>query len=162
LARALIVGCGCRGSALAGGLLAAGWQVRGTTRSETRLDQLEAAGIEPIQADPDHPGTVVDAIEGVAVVVWLMGTATGDPEVVGAIHGARLEAVIEELVDSGVRGLYYEGAGTVDGDHLRAGAEIVETSGGRWSMPVAVHLHDPSDHSLWLESALGVVQGLIR
>ena len=47
MARALIVGCGCRGRMLGERLLADGWAVRGTSRREEGLDAIREAGIEP-------------------------------------------------------------------------------------------------------------------
>jgi len=44
LARALIVGCGCRGRELGSELAGLGWQVRGTSRTEAGLEAIEAAG----------------------------------------------------------------------------------------------------------------------
>ncbi len=115
MARVLIVGCGCRGLALAGAL--ADHAVRGTTRSRERVAELEAAGIEGVVADPDRLGTLVPALAGVTVVCWLMGSAAGSPEV----HGARLQTLMEHLVDTPVRGLVYEAGGSVDPGLLRAG-----------------------------------------
>jgi len=46
VARVLIVGCGCRGQALAGALVAAGHAVRGTTRALARLADIEASGAQ--------------------------------------------------------------------------------------------------------------------
>ncbi len=108
MARLLIVGCGCRGQALAAALEE--HAVRGTTRSPERLPELEAAGIEGVVADPDRLATLVPALAGVTVVCWLMGTAGGSPEV----HGDRLQTLMEHLVDTPVRGLVYEAAGSVD------------------------------------------------
>jgi uncharacterized protein YbjT (DUF2867 family) len=59
VARALIVGCGCRGRQLGERLLAEGWAVRGTSRREEGLEPIAAAGIEPALADPDRPGTIL-------------------------------------------------------------------------------------------------------
>ena len=59
MARALIVGCGCRGRALAGELVTAGHEVRGTTRRSERLAEIEATGAEAVLADPDRLATVV-------------------------------------------------------------------------------------------------------
>ncbi len=56
MARVLIVGCGCRGRELAGALLAAGHQVRGTSRDPAALRALAAAGVEGVVADPDRLG----------------------------------------------------------------------------------------------------------
>jgi 3-hydroxyisobutyrate dehydrogenase-like beta-hydroxyacid dehydrogenase len=47
LARVLIVGCGCRGQALARELRAAGHAVRGTTRDAGKVAAIAAAGAEP-------------------------------------------------------------------------------------------------------------------
>ena len=77
MARALIVGCGCRGRLLGERLLAEGWLVRGTSRRDDGLAAIEAAGIEPALADPDRPGTLLDLVGDVTVVHWLLGSARG-------------------------------------------------------------------------------------
>ena len=56
-----------------------GWQVRGTTRSPEPAAAIEAAGIEAAIADPDRIGTLVDHVEGVALVFWLLAEAEGPP-----------------------------------------------------------------------------------
>ena len=73
----------------------------------------------------------------VTVVVWLLGSARGDPEVVAAIHGPRWSACSEKLVDSPVRGFAYEADGEVEEAHLRGGWEIVERAAETWRIPVA-------------------------
>ncbi len=122
MARVLIVGCGCRGRALAAEL--GEHAVRGTTRSAERVPELEAAGIEGVAADPDRLATLVPALGGVTVVCWLMGSAEGSPDV----HGDRLKTLMEHLVDTPVRGLVYEAAGSVDLALLDRGAQIVRTA----------------------------------
>ena len=78
MARALIVACGCRGRELGAALAADGWLVRGTTRAEESLPAIEDFGIEPCLADPDRPGTVLDAVRDVAGWVEAMvEAATG-------------------------------------------------------------------------------------
>ncbi|HWN73538.1 MAG TPA: hypothetical protein VNN15_07015, partial [Solirubrobacterales bacterium] len=69
MARALIVACGCRGRELGERLLAEGWAVRGTSRRAEGLAAIEAAGIESAQADPDRPGTILELVNDVAVLV---------------------------------------------------------------------------------------------
>ena len=85
-------------------------------------------------ADPDRLGTLLPLLAGVTVVCWLMGTAEGDD--VAPLHGDRLESLLAKLVDSGVRGLVYEAAGSVDGALLAGGAELVRAAGAgtacRW------------------------------
>src|SRR5687768_5034961 len=75
LARALIVGCGCRGRELGVALSAQDWQVRGTSRSEGGADAIEAAGLEAARFDPNLPGNLLELVGDVSVVVWLLGSA---------------------------------------------------------------------------------------
>jgi uncharacterized protein YbjT (DUF2867 family) len=138
LARALIVGCGCRGCELGSRLLAKGWAVRGTSRHREGLAKIEAAGIEAAPADPDRVGTVLELVGDVAVVYLLLGSATGGAEAVEAIHGPRLERLMERLVDTPVRGVVYEAVGIVDRAVLAAGAEIVRAAGRTWRIPIEV------------------------
>ena len=111
MARVLIVGCGCRGQALARDLCAAGHAVRGTTRDPARGDAIAAAGAEPYVGDPDRIATLMEALAGVTIVCWLMGTATGDADRVSALHDGRLRMLWEKLVDTPVRGVLHEAAG---------------------------------------------------
>ncbi len=128
MARALIVGCGCRGRQLGERLLAEGWAVRGTSRREEGLEAIEAAGIEPALADPDRPGTILELVNDVAVLVLLLGAASGSEEELAAIHGPRLERLLEHLVETPVRGVVYEGT--------EEGEEIVRAAGRTWRIPV--------------------------
>jgi uncharacterized protein YbjT (DUF2867 family) len=130
VARALIVGCGCRGRELGGQLLADGWAVRGTSRREDGLAAIEAAAIEPALADPERPGTILDLVVDVTVLVLLLGSATGSEEELEAIHGPRLERLLEHLVETPVRGVLYEGT--------EAGAEIVRKAARTWRIPVRI------------------------
>jgi len=147
VARALIVGCGCRGRELGGALLEAGWAVRGTSRGEAGLAPIEAAGIEAAVADPDRVGTVLELVADVAVVYHLLGSARGDSEAVAAIHGPRLESLMEKLVDTPVRGFVYEAAGSVDPAVLEAGAEVVRAAGRTWRIPVEIAAVEGADPS---------------
>jgi nucleoside-diphosphate-sugar epimerase len=130
VARALIVGCGCRGRELGERLLGEGWAVRGTSRSEEGLAAIEAAGIEPAIADPERPGTILELVSDVAVLVLLLGSATGSEEELAAIHGPRLERLMEHLVETPVRGVLYEGT--------EAGEQIVLTAARTWRIPVRI------------------------
>jgi uncharacterized protein YbjT (DUF2867 family) len=142
MARALIVGCGCRGRELAGELLSRGWQLRGTSRREAGLEAIAAAGLEAAAADPDRPGTILELCGDVAALVWLLGAASGEPEAVSAVNGPRLERLLEKLVDTPVRGVLYEAAGPADPEALAAGREIVERAGRTWRIPVAALTED--------------------
>jgi len=126
VARVLIVGCGCRGQALARDLVAAGHAVRGTTRSPERTGAIAEAGAQPYVGDPDRIGTLMEALAGVTVVCWLLG-AVPDPD----LHGGRLRMLFEKLVDTPVRAVVYERA-------LPAGEEIARDAAERWRIPVEV------------------------
>jgi nucleoside-diphosphate-sugar epimerase len=132
----LIVGCGCRGRQLGERLLADGWAVRGTSRRQEGLAAIEAAGIEPALADPDRPGTILELVGDVAVLVLLLGNASGSEEELAAIHGPRLERLMEHLVETPVRGVLYEG--TKEGD------EVVSLAGERWRIPIRTLPPNPS------------------
>lgn len=146
----LIVGCGCRGRELSAALVADGYEVRGTTRDEANLGAIEATGAQGRVADPDRLSTLLPHIEGISVLCWLLGTLVGEPAVIAAVHGPRLESMLEELVDTPVRGVVYEAAGSVQAAWLERGAELVAQAGAAHRMPVEVVGQDPGEHSLWL------------
>jgi uncharacterized protein YbjT (DUF2867 family) len=152
MARVLIVGCGCRGQALARALGDAGHAVRGTTRSPARHADIEAAGAEAVTADPDRLVTLMPAIEGVSVVCWLMGTAADD-----ALHNERLESMLEHIVDTPVRGLVYETGGVERPDGLAAAERVSRT----YSMPVEIMDADPSHHEEWTQATAAAVERVL-
>jgi uncharacterized protein YbjT (DUF2867 family) len=160
LARALIVGCGCRGRELGAQLAALGWQVRGTSRSDRGMEEIGTAGFEPARANPDRPGTVLDLCSDVAVVVWLLGSAAGETDATTAIHGSRLERLLEKLVESPVRGFAYEAVGSLDNQDLTEGREIVERAGERWRIPVTL-LTGGRDEPGWAGRSAAAIAGLL-
>jgi len=160
LARALIVGCGCRGQALGARLASAGWLVRGTTRSAGATEDILAAGIEAAVADPDRAGSLLEQVGDVTLVFWLMGSALGDPEAVAALHGPRLERLLEMLVDTPVRGFVYEATGTAPSEALEHGAASVRAAGERWRIPVAVVDRGAGDWEAWTEAMLDAAERL--
>ena len=157
MARVLVVGCGCRGRQLAAALRREGHAVRGTTRDETRAAEIEATGAEAAVADPNRLATLLPCLSGVSVICWLMGSATGDAELVAAIHGPRIGSLVEKLVDTPVRGLVYEAAGSVEGSHLERGAAIVRAAGETYRMPIAIVEAHPGEHDRWLGAMLAGV-----
>ena len=142
-------------------LVGAGWLVRGTTRSAGATEDILAAGLEAAVADPDQGASILDQVADVTLVFWLMGSAMGGPEAVGALHGPRLERVLEKLVDTPVRGFVYEAAGSVPPEHLERGREIVRVAGERWRIPVALVDQDPGDWEAWTEAMLAAAESLI-
>jgi uncharacterized protein YbjT (DUF2867 family) len=160
VARALIVGCGCRGQVLGRRLADAGWRVRGTTRNPGNAPDIVAVGAEGVDADPDQVGTILDHVADVTLVFWLLGSARGEPDAVAGLHGPRLERLMEELVDTPVRGVVYEGEGSIESRHLKRGAQIVRDAGARWRIPVAVVDADPGDWEAWVEAMLAAAERL--
>ncbi|MEZ5077480.1 MAG: hypothetical protein R2725_08560 [Solirubrobacterales bacterium] len=161
MARALIVGCGCRGRGLGEALLESGWAVRGTSREEAGLAAIEAAGIEAAIADPDRVGTVLELVGDVAVVYYLLGSASGDPEAVAAAHGPRLESLMEKLVDTPVRGFAYEAAGSVEAALLERGAAIVRAAGRTWRIPVEIITERSDDPVEWSKQTADLALRLV-
>lgn len=158
MARALIVGCGCRGRELGAALIREGWSVRGTTRDPRGFDEIEGAGIEPAIADPDRPGTIVELMGDVTVIVWLLGSASGSEDELSAIHGPRLERLLEKVVDSPVRGFVYESQGSVPDDLLERGRAALEDATERWQIPVAyLDSAQAESRQEWVEAARGAV-----
>ena len=161
MARALIIGCGCRGRELGERLLGEGWAVRGTSRCEEGLAAIEAAGIEPALAEPDRVGTLVELVGDVAVVFHLLGSATGEPEALAEIHGPRLERLLEKVVDTPVRGVVYEAVGSVDAGVLAAGTELVRTASRIWHIPVEIVDSEPDNPASWSEEMADLALGLL-
>jgi hypothetical protein len=96
----------------------------------------------------------------VAVVVWLLGSAQGEPELIAAIHGPRLERLMERLVDTPVRGFAYEAAGRVPQVHLRAGRQVVERAAETWRIPVAI-LDGNRERAGWADATAAAIRAIL-
>ena len=151
MARILIIGCGCRGRALAARLSAAGHAVRGTTRDAANANAIRTAGAEPYVGDPDRIATLMDALYGTTIVCWLMATADHDE-----LHAGRIRMLCEKLVDTPVRGLVYEAAGPA-----AAGVPVVEDARARWNMPVEVVDTAPESCPEWTRDMAAAVGRLL-
>jgi uncharacterized protein YbjT (DUF2867 family) len=159
VARVLIVGCGGRGQALARELVAVGHAVRGTTRSPARSEAIAATGAEPYVGDPDRIATLMDALAGVTIVCWLLGSAEG--ERAADLHAGRLRMLWEKLVDTPVRGVVYEAAGTLPHDVLAGGVALARRAHETWQIPLVVLESDPAECERWQADALSAVQELL-
>ena len=160
--RTLIVGGGCRGLDLARDLTAEGHAVRIVTRTEAGRAAIEAAGAECWIGTPDVIGTLRYALENVTIVLWLLGTAAGDPEKVAALHGSRLRMMLEKTTDTTVRGVVFEAAGTVAPETLAAGVAEMEHARSTNEIPFALIDADPrGDRAAWLEQAHAAIGGLL-
>jgi uncharacterized protein YbjT (DUF2867 family) len=161
MARVLLVGGGRRALALAGELVDAGHAVRATTRDPARTEAIRAAGAEPYVGDPDRIATLMGAITGVTVLAWLMGTACGEAERVFALHDTRLRMLWEKLVDTPVRGVIYEAAGTVPEAALVRGEAVARVAHETWRIPLAYLHADPTDTAAWVREARAAVDRLL-
>ena len=149
MARFLIVGCGCRGQALARELIAGGHVVRGTTRDPSKLAAIEAAGAEAAVADPYRLATVMPLLDGASAVCWLMGPANGSADAVEAVHGPRLESMLELIVDTHARGFVYETGGV----ERELGIHAARCAREVYEMPIEILDTDPADRDRWLDDA---------
>jgi uncharacterized protein YbjT (DUF2867 family) len=162
MARILIVGGGCRGRQLATAMVSAGHVVRISTRTEAGRGAIEAAGAECWVGTPDRLATLRGALENVTILCWLMGSATGAPGELAALHTSRLEFLLTQAIDTTVRGLIYEAGGTGDSAQLAAdGAEIVRTLTARNAIPARLVSTDPSDVGAWVAEAAAGLQTLL-
>ena len=159
--RVLLIGGGCRGLALTRELVADGHAVRAVTRSEAGRAAIEDAGAECWIGDPDVVGTLRYAVENVTIVVWALGTASGTDEQVAALHGPRLEMMLSKIIDTTVRGVVYEAAGTIAAGVFATGIAELRRMGARNEIPVAVIEADPADQDAWVAGACHAIGGLI-
>jgi nucleoside-diphosphate-sugar epimerase len=187
VARILIVGGGCRGRALAAQMVGEGHAVRITTRTEAGRSAIEATGAECFVGTPDRLATLRAALESVTIVCWLMGTASGDPQHLRALHSSRLRFFLAQVIDTTVRGFLYEASGSeaprskasgseatrskasgseapcsnVSRELLAAGEEIVRALGQRNAIPVAILADDPGEGGAWLAGARDALDALL-
>jgi nucleoside-diphosphate-sugar epimerase len=161
MARCLIIGCGCRGRSLARELIATGNAVRGTTRHPARAAEIEAIGAEAVVGDPDVVATLARSLEHVSVACVLLGSAHGSAEHLAALHGTRLEMLLTRMLDTTVRGIVYEAAGSVDRAVLDAGAALVRERCEDSRIPYALLNADPADSSAWTSAAVRGVESVL-
>jgi hypothetical protein len=161
VARILLVAGGCRGRRLARDLVGEGHAVRVTTRTEAGRAAIEATGAECWVGTPERLGTLRAALESVTIVCWLLGTVAGEGEALRALHASRLEFFLGQVIDTTVRGFVYEAAGTVPGDALADGEQIVRTIAERNEIPVGFLRADPGDADAWLAGAHAAIDALL-
>ncbi len=160
--RALIVGGGARGLALGERLRARQDAARIVTRKPERRAEIEAIGAEYLDGDPDRIGTLRYACENVTILVWALATATvTDEERVHALHGSRLEMMLERTIDTTVRGVLYEAQGTLPAEVLATGREVIERMCRKNEIPFAVLEADPADPQRWAAAADEAIAGLL-
>jgi hypothetical protein len=161
VARILIIAGGERGRELAAGLLADGHAVRMTTRREEGRAAIEAVGAECWIGTPDRIASLRYALDGVTLACWLLGTACGDEGALRALHDSRLDFFVGQTIDTTVRGLVYEAAGSVDAATLAGGRELITAKALYNAIPLAVLDADPRERQAWVAQARGAIAGLL-
>lgn len=110
-------------------------------------------------ADPDRIATLTGALEHAGVGCILLGSATGSAQAVAALHSSRLEMMLLRMLDTTVRGVVYEAAGTVDASVLAGGSKIVRRFCEDSRIPYAL-LSDPGPPG-WPASAADAVDRVL-
>jgi hypothetical protein len=108
--------------------------------------------------DPDRVATLTPALEHVSVACLLLGSASGEHETLVALHGSRLDMLLERMLDTTVRGVVYEASGTVDTKLLQLGSERVRWACERSLIPYQLLVSDPTEPGAWVSAAAGAVQ----
>jgi hypothetical protein len=163
VARILMLGGGCIGRQLASALVADGYAVRASTRTEANRAAIEAAGAECWIGTPDRLATLRGALENVTIACWLLGSASGPPAQVRALHTSRLRFFLGGAIDTTVRGFLYEASGTtVAPQALAEGARIARAVGEQNAMPMAFLRASAEDPQAWLAEARAAVEQLLR
>ena len=126
------------------------------------MPELRRAGVEPFVGDPDRIASLIGALEQVTVACVLLGSSTGDPELVAALHTTRLEMLMTKLVDTTARGIVYEASGTVDAELLSGGATIVRSACERSRIPHSLIEADPEHPPSWTAAAVGAVERVLE
>jgi hypothetical protein len=161
MARLLIVGGGCRGRSLAREFVVDGHAVRITTRNEAGRPAIEASGAECFIGTPDRIGTLRNALAGTTVLCWLLGTASGSSDELADLHGSRLAMMLSQTIDTTVRGIVYEAAGSVEPCVLAEGATLVRQAALRSSIPFELLEADPDLPEEWLSAAISALRTLL-
>lgn len=161
MARILLIGGGARGLALAEDLRDAGRVVRITTRTEEGRSAVEATGAECWIGTPDRLATLRRALDGVAVACWLLGNACGTPDELEELHTSRLQFFVTQTIDTTIRGLVYEAAGSVAPATLARGREIIAATAALHSIPLEVLAVDPADGPAWHAGAMAAIEALL-
>ena len=163
MARVLIVEGATRGLLLAEALLHVGHAVRLFTSHPQLRPAIEGVGAECLVGTPNRLITLSGALEQVTIACWLLADASGDPELVGALHGPRLQQFLSSAIDSTLRGFLYEaGGGVAPPGVLEQGRQIVSETTARNSIPVEILTADPLDADTWLGQARAAVGTLLE
>jgi len=163
VARVLIVEGADRGLRLAAELVEQGHAVRVTAGDSGRREAIEATGAECAIGTPDRLSTLRGALEHVTIACWLLADTTGDPELVQALHGPRLQQFLASAIDSTLRGFLYEAGGAqVPAELLARGEQIVSETAARNSIPMAIIRADPLEYDTWSAQMLLAIRSVLE
>lgn len=135
--------------------------MRASTRDPDRLAEIEKLGAEGVLADPDRVATLARALDHVAVAYVLLGSATGAEEQLDALHTSRLEMLLSRMLDSTVRGIVYEAAGTVPAPILAEGARRVVHFCEDSRIPYALLRTGSAEFDRWLTEAMDALETVL-
>ena len=159
MARLLVVGGGCRALTLTRAVREEGHAVRIVTRDAERRAAIEEAGGECVIGDPDRIGSLRYALDNVTLLLWLLGTASGGN--VEHLHGSRWEMMLWRTIDTTVRGVVYEAAGSVAPPILDMGVRLSERMSRENEIPLRLLRTDPRDAQAWARDARAAVDALL-
>lgn len=162
MARILILGGGARGRSLARKLGEQGHATRILTRQERGREAVERAGAECWIGTPDRLGTLIGALDGVTIACWLLGCAKGPEAEVAALHDLRLRSFMMKTIDTTVKGVLYEAAGSLPSQLLRNGAEIASEVASENRIPLALLEVDPDEGERWCSAAMDAIDRLLN
>jgi len=135
--------------------------MRVSTRRPQGRAAIEAVGAECWLGTPDRLATLRGALENVTVACWLLGTAQGEADELRELHGSRLEFFLTQVIDTTVRGVVYEAAGTVPAEVLAQGARSMRRLTALNAIPGALLDADPRRLEEWSSAAQAAIGGLL-
>jgi hypothetical protein len=88
----------------------------------------------------------------------LLGSATGTPSQLKALHTTRLEMLLQRTIDTTVHGITYEATGTTPKGLLTTGAKLVEAKCTHDGIPHRILQPEPDN---WLSTTIEAVEALL-
>ncbi|MGH2892187.1 MAG: hypothetical protein ACRDPM_02805, partial [Solirubrobacteraceae bacterium] len=88
----------------------------------------------------------------------LLGSAIGTPDQLAALHSTRLDMLLERMLDTTVRGVVYQAAGSVGPALLSSGAGRVRHACERSLIPYELLTDDPAADDSWVTRAARAVE----
>jgi len=142
----LLIGGGERGRTLASDVRAAGNVVRHHDPYEAGRAPIEATGAECWIGTPDPAGHAGRALDGVAIACWLARQRLRDARGTRRSSTARaFSSSSRRPIDTPIRGLLYEAAGSVGRRPLARGAEVIGPRASLNAIPLEILHADPAD-----------------